>query len=301
MNDPFLHHYRTLGIEPGCSLNQLKTAYRRLVKAWHPDHYAHQNEAGARATAERRMREINRAFRSLSDYHRRNGHLPAVEDTTYWAEEPVTPPFRQPDADSETGRDSGWTEPAPKSPRVLRPLHFVLLGVSLGIIWAAWSLFRQNATPDDTAMPEATQPAAGTSDAAPPPPATPAVPQNDSYFTVGSALGKVLAIQGVPTQTRDNVWYYGKSKVFFVDGVVSRWEEDIDNPLKTEPPARDASSGLKTFGIGSSKDEVKAIQGNPLSETSTRLDYGLSQVYFQEGKVTGWYESPLTPLKIHRR
>ncbi|MHB8534183.1 MAG: DnaJ domain-containing protein [Sulfuricaulis sp.] len=299
MNDPFLQHYRTLGIEPGCTPDQLKNAYRRLVKAWHPDHYSHQHEAGSRANAERRMREINRAFRTLSDYRKRHGCLPAAEPAAGRVEEPFEPPFQSSNGNSQVDNEINWGKPAPSGTH-RRPLYFILLGVALGVIWAAWSAHqRGEPTGEMTSSPEASEPTADASNTAPMNTAMPVAPQKNSYFTVGSPLGKVYAVQGVPTRTQDGVWYYGKSMVFFEDGVVSRWEEDQDNPLKTKPVTETALSTLKTFGIGSTKAEVKAIQGNPFNENSTRWDYGLSQVFFRDGKVIRWYESPLAPLKTH--
>lgn len=300
MGDPFLQYYQTLGIKPGCSPDQLKDAYRKLVKKWHPDRYTNQHDADTRAAAERRMREINRAFRSLSDYHRRNGHLPSAGDAKFKSEEPVARPFRQSSGHFEAESENDRRQPAPKSARI-RPLYFILFGAALGLVWAAWNAYqRQDGARDGEAPTEASESAAGTSNSAAPTVAMPATPQNDAYFTVGSALGKVYAVQGVPTLTRNDVWYYGKSRVFFADGVVTRWEEDPDNPLKTKPFTETSPSTFRTFGIGSSKAEVKAIQGNPLSENDTRWDYGLSQVFFQDGKVTGWHEYPLNPLKTNK-
>jgi hypothetical protein len=300
MGDPFLQHYRTLGIKPGCSPDQLKDAYRKLVRKWHPDHYTNQREAGTRATAERRMREINQAFRSLLDYHRRNGHLPATEDAEFESEKPAVPPFRQSSGHFEAENENDWSRPTQRSARI-RPIYFILFGAALGLVWVAWNAYQpQDSARDGEAPTEASAPAAGTSDGAAPTIAMPATPQNDAYFTAGSALGKVYAVQGVPSQTRGDVWFYGKSKVFFVDGVVSRWEEDSDNPLKTKPLTEASPPTLETFGVGSTKAEVKAIQGNPLSENDTRWDYGLSQVFFQDGRVTGWHEYPLNPLKTRK-
>jgi hypothetical protein len=300
MNDPFLQHYRTLGIEPGCTPDQLKYAYRRLVKAWHPDHYPH-HKAGERALTEQRMREINRAFRSLSDFHRHHGYLPVTDDAGPQILETPTPHIWQHDKHFEAGsaNEREWGQPAPKFTGI-RASRFILLGMVLGLLYGAWVVYQKNAAFDKATTDEASEPAPGTSIAAPPTVAKPTASRNDPYFTFGSALGKVYAAQGVPTKTEEGVWFYGKSKVFFVDGAVSGWEEDPENPLKTEPLTETPPSTLKTFGIGSTTTEVKAIQGNPLSENNSRWDYGLSQVFFQDGKVTGWYESPLTPLKTHK-
>ncbi|HXZ45183.1 MAG TPA: J domain-containing protein, partial [Pseudolabrys sp.] len=284
---------------PGCTLDQLKDAYRRLVKTWHPDHYSH-HEVDKRAVAEQRMREINRAFRSLSDYHRRNGRLPAIEDAAFKIAEPDAAPFRPPNEHFEADNGNDWEQPAPQ-PAGMRPWRFILFGAVLAVLWATWNASQQrDATPEETTPTEASMPAPGTNAAAPPTVGMPAASQNNSYFTVGSALGEVYAVQGVPTRIKDGVWFYGKSKVFFVDGAVASWEEDPDYPLKTEQLMETSPATPMTFGIGSTKEEVKAIQGNPLSENNVRWDYGMSQVFFQDGKVTGWYESPLKPLKIHK-
>lgn len=47
-------HYRTLGLEPGASVDQIKAAWRQLSLAQHPDHNPHDPGATARY---RRIRE----------------------------------------------------------------------------------------------------------------------------------------------------------------------------------------------------------------------------------------------------
>jgi DNA replicative helicase MCM subunit Mcm2 (Cdc46/Mcm family) len=52
--------YRTLGLKPGCSQEQIKTAYRHLAKQNHPDVNPDDPNACAR------MKSINRAYAILS-------------------------------------------------------------------------------------------------------------------------------------------------------------------------------------------------------------------------------------------
>lgn len=57
-------HYEVLGVSPDCSFEELRTAYRRLARALHPD------VVGAATTQERgtrSMAEVNEAWRVLSD------------------------------------------------------------------------------------------------------------------------------------------------------------------------------------------------------------------------------------------
>ena len=68
--------YRTLGLAPGASLNEIKSAYRRLAKQYHPD------AAGVRALA--RFLAIQAAYERLVDGE---GHLRRVADRS-----PAHPP-----------------------------------------------------------------------------------------------------------------------------------------------------------------------------------------------------------------
>jgi hypothetical protein len=38
----------------------------------------------------------------------------------------------------------------------------------------------------------------------------------------------------------------------------------------------------------------------PIMESENLWDYGISKVYFEDGKVTGWYSSPYNPLKLKK-
>ena len=52
--------YRVLGVLPNSSALEIRRAYRRLARTWHPDKFAAQPPQQQRATE--RMREINDAF-----------------------------------------------------------------------------------------------------------------------------------------------------------------------------------------------------------------------------------------------
>lgn len=57
-------YYRTLGVGPNASLDEIKQAFRKQVKAWHPDLF--HNDAELRKTAEEKIKEINQAHKMLS-------------------------------------------------------------------------------------------------------------------------------------------------------------------------------------------------------------------------------------------
>lgn len=58
--------YARLGVSPDIGPDDLRRAYHRLVKLWHPDRYAGA-PAELRERAERRMRQLNEAYDTLSD------------------------------------------------------------------------------------------------------------------------------------------------------------------------------------------------------------------------------------------
>ena len=59
-------YYGALGVDAEASPDELRRAYIRLIKLWHPDRYVSAPEP-LRARAERRVRQINEAYDTLSD------------------------------------------------------------------------------------------------------------------------------------------------------------------------------------------------------------------------------------------
>ena len=60
MNDP----YAVLGVSPSASDEEIKRAYRELVKKYHPDNYANNPLADL---AEAKMKEVNEAYDLLKN------------------------------------------------------------------------------------------------------------------------------------------------------------------------------------------------------------------------------------------
>jgi DnaJ-class molecular chaperone len=70
--DPFLSnmdkdHYRTLGVARGASQQEIKRAYRRLARRYHPD-------VSSEAGAEERFKEVGEAYEVLSDTEKRSAY-----------------------------------------------------------------------------------------------------------------------------------------------------------------------------------------------------------------------------------
>lgn len=128
----------------------------------------------------------------------------------------------------------------------------------------------------------------------------PTEPPVKPIFGFGSTLGEVYTAQGIPTHTEGDIWYYGASKVYFAHGTVVRWEESPSYPLNTRPQLVPVPRPAY-FSVGSTKADVRAIQGEPVRESQNVWDYGISRVYFEADRVVGWQESPMDPLHVKRQ
>jgi hypothetical protein len=57
--------YRMLGLAPGATVDEVKTAYRDLAQVWHPDRFPDNNRL--REKAEQNLQRINEAYALLRD------------------------------------------------------------------------------------------------------------------------------------------------------------------------------------------------------------------------------------------
>ena len=91
-------HYEVLGVSPDCSFDELRSAYRRMARAHHPD------VAAPTARAESgSMAEVNEAWRILSDERLRRHY-----DATVRAPRPVRVPPPRPPARAPGVRRQAW-------------------------------------------------------------------------------------------------------------------------------------------------------------------------------------------------
>ncbi len=306
MKNEYLTSYQHLEIAPGCTWLEVRRAYKRLVKKWHPDHF--HNDARAQSLANEKIKEINCAFDVLSVHYRTHGVLPLIVKTfespvayshpysNYNAPQSQSTVATQSDAPSAHSNHRSHT-----TKQKNRSQMFIRVALMSLAVWLGYALWQAPRGPKDrTSMSDAAHlntttgaDSASTAQAQAQP--------NTNYFTFGSTVGEVYAVQGTPTKAIDSVWHYGKSKIYFSGGKVIRWEEDTNNPLrakadKIRPTPTQAVAN--TFSVGSTKAEVRAVQGKPLMEWNGMWEYGLSKVYFDGDRVRSWYDSPLNPLMI---
>ncbi|REJ78754.1 MAG: hypothetical protein DWQ47_04730 [Acidobacteria bacterium] len=101
-----------LGLEEGCSLEELKQAYKDHVAAWHPDRFP---EGTARKLrAEEKLKEINDSYDQLKTYFESAARNPADETTSESeSEESREPEDVGDDAETEVGETSGDSSQEP--------------------------------------------------------------------------------------------------------------------------------------------------------------------------------------------
>ena len=302
MTDRYVHHYRILGVQRDASWKEVRKAYKSLINVWHPDRF--QQMPTQRKQAEEKAKEITQCYKELAEYNKKFGALPGIAvstETGVLKEEPPKTAPESPPQPEDKNPESAPSEITPAAPQKrrrskteVRTLSALGLVGALYFVWQIMPWDRSENLPGSNKQPEtAVEKPMDES----PNRQSPAV---ENTFTFGTPLGEVYAIQGVPTKTEHDVWYYGSSKVYFTKGKVLRWEESPDNPLRTSIKPWAEKMNTEFFGKGSSKAEVLAVQGAPERDGGSVWDYGVSRVYFDNDRVKGWDESPFNPLRVRK-
>ena len=118
----------------------------------------------------------------------------------------------------------------------------------------------------------------------------PSAAHSRGYFTLGSSPDEVLAVQGTPTSVEGSRWSYESSSVEFSDSKLESYS-NVAGILHVQVfPAGDLSAARLRgyFTLGSSQDEVLAVQGTPTSIEGNRWTYELSWIKFDMGKVESY-------------
>jgi hypothetical protein len=123
------------------------------------------------------------------------------------------------------------------------------------------------------------------------------------YVTAGLTPTEVLSVLGKPDSSFGEKMFYKGSEIDFRDGHVAGWRIDPRiSPIRVKLwPEAAPTPGLTAFNIGSSKNDVIAIQGTPTLLSDNEFGYGSSVVFFQNNLVIGWKEDPgSVRLKVAR-
>ncbi len=119
------------------------------------------------------------------------------------------------------------------------------------------------------------------------------------YFTIGSTKDEVIAVQGTPDKFSETTFRYGSSRVGFQNGRVVSWKNKVP-ALKAKLIPAPQTTAKPYFTVGSTKDEVIAVQGTPDEFSEDMFRYGSSRVDFQHDRVVSW-KNKVPALKVQLR
>ncbi|WP_202840280.1 J domain-containing protein [Luteimonas saliphila] len=121
----FIALYSELGIEPDCSLDGLRMAYRRRVADLHPDRGG--------GSGEDELKTLNLQYAAALEFHRHYGRLPGA---------PAAPARRQPGAPQRAGEPIAEVEEGEQAPQARRSSRIVVYGILLLSALLVWWLSR---------------------------------------------------------------------------------------------------------------------------------------------------------------
>ena len=76
--DDINRYFEILGLKLGASLDEVKDAYKDLVKVWHPDRFAH--DPKLQQKAQEKLKEINEAYEKLKAYYAEYSNQPPPKE-----------------------------------------------------------------------------------------------------------------------------------------------------------------------------------------------------------------------------
>jgi hypothetical protein len=258
------------GLTRDATQTEIKDAYRVLAKVWHPDRF--QSDENLRLKAEEKLKEINSAYHLL---------------TTTPEEEPrrrSSGPAPQPEQPQPTAAENSkqWSPPRPitnhfayafRQKRLAARIRVAITALVL-IVGAAWLIQRYGrALAYEFNIPIGTG-ASSTQHMAPP------APENSPKRVVGNA-----------TASSGSAGTNSSAKTAHTRTTAAASE----GPSLLVYPADDPR--VPYFTVGSTRSDVVKVQGTPTKIAGNIFNYGLSQVYFEGGRVQSWHIDPSSPLK----
>ena len=281
-----LRFYRVLGLEPGVSLEDLKQAHRDLVKVWHPDRFA--DDLRLQKKAQEKLKEINEAYEQVLPDVLPAGAPPEPIPELKPRPRPATTPESRIEATENRPMAS---EPPPPTPgrgpllsyfwaRSVAVLGLLVLATAIIIVVAlrddSRRVSRLDSNSEETPTTEGEE-----------------VASDGRAFALGSSRDEVLSVQGTPTSVESNRWMYELSSVDFADGKVEGYANVSRNLRVRLEPQGDVTAARTRgyFTLGSTTNEVVAVQGTPTSVQGRRFRYESSYVDFANGRVESYYSA----------
>jgi outer membrane protein assembly factor BamE (lipoprotein component of BamABCDE complex) len=292
------YYLGVLGVGPGATPGEIRSAYLDLVKVWHPDRFTH--DFKLRQKAQEKLKDINEAF----DWLKANF---SASDASASARPNERPPHRP-----KPAAERGASATAPKASATPPPRSGAPAGSNRSPTWA-WlvilitlAIWRSIATNDS--KPPQPPPAQPKSSPAIAPPVRAGTSKPDARADSSARRGSPNTIEARNTSALKVRKSASDSEPKDAspgskEGLPKRAASEVlDYPSAVEGTHSQTvlrpteASGY--FTAGSTKEEVVAAQGTPTAFSDNVWRYRSSSVYFKDGRVTSWDIWPGSPLKV---
>lgn len=286
--------YRILDLPPDATQEEVKRAYRELAKVWHPDRFT--GDPKLQHKAQEKLKQINSAYERIrkSEPHERRSAGPTRGGPSPDSRASTDASGRK---DSSTDRGEGRKEaprqpppppppppppqptPAPATNWGRRVLQFVIAIVVLSVVRGIFTSSDRSPRQTSDYRPTHSTPNRSYS---PEPPAAQQPPKSRQHLTLQQIMdlhGKALKQRpdlGMSVQEFSRYMQANQSDYDFSEGVASIPSEDTQSSEPPPPPRVADSSARGYFTVGSTEDEVLAVQGTPDEFSDTKFGYGLS-------------------------
>jgi curved DNA-binding protein CbpA len=235
--------YRILGAKPDSEWSELRKTYKKSIQKWHPDRY--EEGSDEKSAADNKIKSINIAYNQISTYYRNNGSLPPDESQATTRPTSAKAPLKEQTQAKSNKQKKQKSTATHTSRQNLRKTskHPLRSSVLLVVIAATtYYIFTDDLNMNFSILdifsdtqenlqykPEINSKSKNIGRDTK---RTFYQPVNNRYFTIGSSISDVINIQGTPTRTEGDIWYYGESEVHFSEGEVIRWVRNIETPLR---------------------------------------------------------------------
>ena len=284
---------RVLGLEMDATENEIRSAYRLLVKVWHPDRF--QSDPKLNEVAEAKLKDVNSAYAILASTFSQRGQWQRPRPASANAASRGSPQKTRPTPKTpSTRRTAPGAIPSWSPPLWLRPTIKILYRIAIvtfaillyRYIWIAFA---------------------------------------DWDYTNGDVarvygFGKEAVLKGLEAPKRrfleaveQDLRRLDPRKAAPAPAALPQTAETAipadpqtgqtapeKATMRQSPKIQAAPRKIYSYiTVGSTKDEVLAQQGTPTASSENKLVYGRSELYFKDNSVIGWRIDPASsPIRV---
>ena len=264
-----------LGVGIYATENEIKAAYRLLVKVWHPDRFP--GDPKLKEAAEAKLKEINSAFVFLTSPAAKRVPVQRPSQDSAYAAPPASTP---PSAATETGKTmaaeirsrtpSFWIGPAME---FLFKIGLLAVVILLGrYLWIAFDL--QDSVGDE---------------------ASSVYKSGKKNLLNGLEAPKNRFLEAMERDLQRFEWFRSSSESLPQPAPITADNQQPKKNHTTPHPSQAAPLAIRPYvTIGSTRNEVLAQQGTPTSSSEDKLVYGKSELYLKDNAVIGWRIDPVS-------